>query len=277
MGSLSDIEEHLDSYLETASHARMAGSGRRFFSKPDAAAQRADHPFFADLGGVVPGHLRPEEVFDASFGQPAGELSVLSLVFPIHDETRAENGVSRGLPSLSWVMTRIYGQESLDRTAQYLCSWFREQGIRAVAASQSDLFAVRDTDEGFPISNWSERHVAYACGLGTFGLSRGLITRRGSAHRVSSFVVEAVFDRYARIRQPWYADCPFLTDGECGECIERCPAGAIARRGQSKSRCRSFCYGTVGKAFEEQLGRPGKGCGLCQTNVLCMSESPQPG
>lgn len=28
-------------------------------------------------------------------------------------------------------------------------------------------------------SVWSERHVAYVCGLGTFGLSRGLITEKG--------------------------------------------------------------------------------------------------
>lgn len=28
-------------------------------------------------------------------------------------------------------------------------------------------------------SNWSERHAAYVCGLGTFGLSKGLITDKG--------------------------------------------------------------------------------------------------
>ena len=37
-------------------------------------------------------------------------------------------------------------------------------------------------------STWSERHAAYASGLGTFGLSDGLITPRGQAMRCGSVV-----------------------------------------------------------------------------------------
>ena len=35
-------------------------------------------------------------------------------------------------------------------------------------------------------STWSERHVAYVSGLGTFGLSGGLITAKGQAVRLGS-------------------------------------------------------------------------------------------
>ena len=34
------------------------------------------------------------------------------------------------------------------------------------------------------ISTWSERHAMYAAGLGTFGLSKGLITKKGMARLI---------------------------------------------------------------------------------------------
>jgi epoxyqueuosine reductase len=37
-------------------------------------------------------------------------------------------------------------------------------------------------------SSWSERHAAYAAGLGTFGLCDGLITARGKAVRFGSII-----------------------------------------------------------------------------------------
>ena len=38
-------------------------------------------------------------------------------------------------------------------------------------------------------SNWSERHVAYVCGLGTFGC-QGLITSKGLAGRFGSIITD---------------------------------------------------------------------------------------
>lgn len=43
-------------------------------------------------------------------------------------------------------------------------------------------------------SNWSERHVAFVCGLGTFGLSKGLITEKGIAGRLGSLIVSEKFE-----------------------------------------------------------------------------------
>ena len=40
------------------------------------------------------------------------------------------------------------------------------------------------TDGKGYFSNWSERHIAYAAGLGTFSLSDGFIIERGIAHRL---------------------------------------------------------------------------------------------
>ena len=71
-------------------------------------------------------------------------------------------------------------------------------------------------------SNWSERHVAYVCGLGTFGLSKGLITERGMAGRFGSIVTDAELAPTPRK----YSD-PFEYCTKCGACQFRCPAKAI--------------------------------------------------
>lgn len=71
-------------------------------------------------------------------------------------------------------------------------------------------------------SNWSERHVAYICGLGTFGLSKGLITKKGIAGRFGSVVTSAVLP----VTQREYSN-PFEYCTMCGKCAINCPAHAI--------------------------------------------------
>ncbi|MDP2936420.1 MAG: epoxyqueuosine reductase, partial [Dehalococcoidia bacterium] len=72
------------------------------------------------------------------------------------------------------------------------------------------------------------------------------------------------------------ANCPFFTDGSCGACIQRCPAGAISAQGHDKIKCREEMYG-VQKAWLEKPGYIGNyaGCGLCQTKVPCESRIPR--
>lgn len=72
-------------------------------------------------------------------------------------------------------------------------------------------------------SNWSERHVAFVCGLGTFGLSKGLITEKGIAGRLGSLIVSEKFAPRTREYTDIYEYCT-----RCGACIRRCPAGAIS-------------------------------------------------
>ena len=61
-------------------------------------------------------------------------------------------------------------------------------GIEAVAPLLSPHWARSDQGPYAPCSNWSERHAAYAAGLGTFGLCDGLITPVGKAMRTGSVV-----------------------------------------------------------------------------------------
>lgn len=78
------------------------------------------------------------------------------------------------------------------------------------------------------LSNWSERHIAFVAGLGTFGLSKSLITKRGCAGRYGSVITSLPFKSIRREYDGVYDYCSM-----CGECIARCPSGAITKEGKT--------------------------------------------
>jgi epoxyqueuosine reductase QueG len=123
-------------------------------------------------------------------------------------------------------------------------------------------------------STWSERHIAYASGLGTFGLSDGLITPRGQAMRCGSVVARIQLPPTPRPYKDHRAYCLFFSQGRCGECVFRCPVGAITQAGHDKAACQKYLRGTLAEYVESYFGFEGYACGLCQSNVPCESKIP---
>jgi epoxyqueuosine reductase QueG len=130
-----------------------------------------------------------------------------------------------------------------------------------------------DTKGGLA-STWSERHAAFASGLGTFGLSDGFITERGIAHRCGSVVTDVVIIPTRRIHAGHLGNCLYFHDGSCGACIKRCPVMAFSRQGHDKEKCKAYVYGELRSVAGEQYGVMETGCGLCQTKVPCESRNP---
>ncbi|MBR3245814.1 MAG: 4Fe-4S binding protein [Parasporobacterium sp.] len=121
--------------------------------------------------------------------------------------------------------------------------------------------------EGIHVSsNWSERHAAYASGLGTFCLSRGLISSKGVAGRYASIIVSEYFEPDERTYTGIYDYCI-----HCGACIRRCPVNAITLEDGKNQR---ICKEWIDKTSERYA--PRYGCGKCQTVVPCESRIPDP-
>jgi epoxyqueuosine reductase QueG len=127
-------------------------------------------------------------------------------------------------------------------------------------------------------SSWSERHTAFVAGLGTFGLSGGLITRRGIAHRLGSVVTDADLPATPRpYGNDFTAWCLKLSRGLCGACMRRCPVGSIgpALADRNKEACRLHGYVRIAQIGPKEYGFAGTyGCGLCQTAVPCEFRNP---
>jgi epoxyqueuosine reductase len=127
-------------------------------------------------------------------------------------------------------------------------------------------------------SPWSERHVAFACGLGTFSLSDGFITPKGIAVRIGSVVTLLKLTPAEKNYRHPKENCLFFRNETCGKCITRCPAGAITEKGHDKDKCREYIGSKPlhEKRLEYGLKNPTTSCGLCQTGVPCEFRIPRP-
>lgn len=225
---------------------------------------------------VGPFHWTPREIFIETFpGMDVvpQELSVICWVLPQTEETKIDNRQETAFPAERWARSRIYGEEFNNILRENVVGALAGRGIPAVAPLLSPLWQRKESEKYTYSSTWSERHAAYASGLGTFGLCDGLITARGKAMRLGSVVARIRVPATPRPYVNHQAYCLFFAEGTCGECIERCPVGAITEAGHDKVKCRSHLLRT-----EEYVGSryrfEGYGCGLCQTGVPCESEVP---
>ena len=197
--------------------------------------------------------------------------TVGSLFFPFTETVRQSNREDRTDPSVPWLYGRIEGQQFINEYMEQVKRWLEDQGVKACVPSSDGRFGVHmdsvGGEEGKDIhadSRWSERHAAYVCGLGTFGFSRGLITRKGMAGRLASVIVDVELTPDERLYTGVYDFCT-----KCGACAKRCPIGAITVEfGKNNALCDHY--------IEEMKKRyaPRYGCGKCQTGVPCEHKPP---
>jgi epoxyqueuosine reductase len=224
---------------------------------------------------IDPAHLTPFEALAKSLeggpGMVPSQLSVVSWVLPIAEETRVSNRAEIKVPSRRWSHTRYYGEEFNNEVRKHVVEFLTELGALAVAPMLQPYYRTSFNEKVGIFSNWSERHTAYVAGHGTFSLSDGFITERGIAHRCGSVVTDLPLPASGRTYTDHYSNCLFYVDGSCKACIERCPAGAISERGHDKLKCmnyqRSFGYRPGSGGYDDSSSI--FGCGLCQTNVPC--------
>lgn len=243
-------------------------------------------------------HWRPSDAFQLKYGDgtpidPAASLDsaaslapvptidpatlrVVSIAFPQTTETKKTQLAETICPSKNWLVSRGEWEPLLKTFSTELVGALEAQGIRSVSIDLLPEFSVIKTGPLGIASNWSHRHYAYAAGLGTFGLSEGLITEKGKAVRFSSLVVETPLEVTKRQYSGPYDWCLYFKNGSCGKCISRCPIQAISFEGHDKNACLDY-----EDYFEANLWPAGLerkeymiGCGLCQVGIPCQDRRP---
>lgn len=276
-----EIEAIIREFVNTSSLNRLeAFGGAPIFDEPLIGFADGGDPLFTEYKRVVhENHLSPwEALIENRKDIPdTSPVSVISFVLPSTGETRAGNAKEKEGPSLRWNHTRWKGQDFINALEGHLVSSLERSGIPAVAPALSPGFKIVRTPTGMA-SNWSQRHMAYAAGLGTFSLNEGFITPRGMAMRCGSVVAGIELRPSVRRYAGPFANCLFLSKGKCGACIKRCPGGAISEKGHDKLKCyevlaitqKPWLEGAHGEGYIGQYA----GCGLCQTGVPCESRIP---
>ncbi|MGC8603192.1 MAG: epoxyqueuosine reductase [Desulfomonilaceae bacterium] len=236
-------------------------------------------PIYNDYKELIgPFHWTPLEIMSLMFPEletTADQLTVISWILPHREPTKADNRKENFYPSRRWVHARFPGEEFNNYLRKSLVEKLRGIGVKAVAPVLSQHWSIEKSPKYGFASKWSERHAAYAAGLGTFGLCDGLITPRGKAHRVGSVVANLVIPASDRPYDDHHAYCLFFRDGSCTACRKRCPVGAITEKGHDKDKCWAHAGVTCAEFARSNYGFDGYGCGLCQTGVPCESEIPK--
>ena len=238
--------------------------GMRFFLPPIIAiGSAADEGFqrLKDPKVVGPHHLLPEDWLP-------GAKSVISLFLPFTESVIESNTKNPLEPSMEWLFTRVDGQQHLLSTGALVRDALIREGYRAIVPYADDRFimrtARRQTDLPIPpfSSNWSERHVGFITGLGTFGRMTNFISRRGACGRLVSVVTDWETEPDAKDYSGIYDYC-----ADCGACYRACPGKALSGDGKDIDMCSAY-LGEIGKKFA-----PRYGCGKCQSGLPCSTRS----
>jgi epoxyqueuosine reductase len=252
-------------------------ANEKAFDRPLVGFSRGDDPIYTAYKEYVgPFHWTPAEIFDLTFPDleiKAEELTVISWILPQTEATKADNRKEKVFPSERWARARIFGEEVNEKLRKVIVAALQGEGIPSLAPVLAPQWAQVASERFGFASTWSERHAAFAAGLGTFGLCDGLITPKGKAMRTGSVIARLRVPATPRPYEDHHQYCLFFSKGICGKCKTRCPAGAITDAGKDKIKCLQHLR-SASEHVEKNFGFKGYGCGLCQTGVPCESKIP---
>lgn len=272
------IEKAIAKFVKESPANRRKVDRGKYWITPLVGFASGKDPLFKQYKKIIGKfHFTPQEIFDLTFGKRKRpqELSVISWVLPTSEDIRKSNRKETRFPSLLWAHARDFGEQFNIKLRNHLVSLLKKKGYRAVAPMNSPYWKRFRPPRVGLASNWSERHAAYACGLGAFGLSDGLITAKGKAMRVGSVVTNLPLKPSEKPYPHHRANCLYYFNKTCQTCAARCPAGAITAKGHDKDKCYEYSYGTIRPAKKAEYGVKITGCGLCQTKVPCEFEIPK--
>lgn len=264
----------------------VMNSGDSYFDFLDGNAYKeplvkfvsAKDPMFNDFKQIIGEfHLTPTELYERIYGKNSfKDGTVICIALPYSDEV-IESNRERDWPSEKWTLMRTFGIYDFGvKLSNYIKELLNEKGYNCVDSVLDEIFK-KVTSKNGPSSNWSQRHVAYAAGMGTFSLNAGFITEKGIAVTLLSLVTDLVVETDGRIAEDHNANCLYFHKGKCKKCIKKCPAGAISEDGIDKLKCFSMAYGEEARKYAKSVGAnpaSGSGCGLCQVGVPCESQNP---
>jgi epoxyqueuosine reductase len=274
------IESSIIEFVNNSIQNSLGGSmSERAWESPLVGFSKGDDELYYNLKEDIGEFLwTPQEIFLKAYPElkvQSNELSVVSWILPQTEKTKIEQRYDSINPSERAVLARTNGENFNRKIGEFLVDLFENKGIKAVAPGQCSFWENRKSEKYGFASTWSERHVAYISGLGTFSLTDALITQLGTAVRIGSVVVNTFVESTKRKYTKYNEYCLFYSKGSCMKCAKRCPANAIDENGHDKVKCRMYQRNIASKHTKEKYNIDSNYCGICLFGTPCESRIPK--
>lgn len=277
MESVQFIEEKIKAFVRTSPLNLMPIMDNPIiYDEPLVGFADGDDPIFTEYKTIISlTHLTPREALAKTYNKSPEDMpahvSVISWILPITSRIRESNHRHTVTPSRLWGSLEWYGENFHEAMQEHVVEFLTKMGYLAVAPFREPYFE-EDWSREKVSSNWSEKHIAYAAGLGTFSFSGNLISECGVAISCGSVVTNLVLPASRRIAENPYSNCLFYATDTCKACAARCPVGAITDSGHDDRKCANRIHEIHYLEKTYNAGRVG--CGMCMTKVPCEFLNP---
>jgi epoxyqueuosine reductase len=151
--------------------------GEPIFEAPLVGFVSGDDPILKRYKTIIgPHHFTPWEIMrwqaEKNGVQPPEpeDISVVSFVMPFTQNTRRDNAAALAWTSERWAQSRLSGEIFSQIFVREIVTDLMGQGILAIAPDVTPMFDKKRYPKVGWASPWSHRHMAYAAGLGSFGM-----------------------------------------------------------------------------------------------------------
>ncbi|MBQ9015493.1 MAG: epoxyqueuosine reductase [Firmicutes bacterium] len=236
------------------------------YGEPLVGFADAHHPYIQSLPQLIsPTHELPQNVL------PEARI-IIAYFVPFTRDIAKSNRTTGILASPEWARAYEETNALFGELNEALIRLIHEKAGLAGITPKATTF-----DQQRLISDWSHRHIAYAAGLGTFGINNMLLTKHGCCGRFSTVVTNLDLAPDAPADAEY---CLYKKNGSCGVCVKNCPTGALTAEGYDRHKCYALCrenakiYTQFGSSYtnEDGTGANSEGsevCGKCVTSSPC--------
>lgn len=183
---------------------------------------------------------------------------IVSYFLPFKREVGKSNNF-KGLTSEKWANAYKITNKIAQEINKYIICKLEKRGYRCANPTDIGVF-----DYNILKSKWSQRHIAYAAGIGTFGINNMLISDKGSCGRYFSIVTDLDVEPDKPIKEE---RCKYKIDKTCGVCVKKCEVGALTYESFDRFKCSKNCKKNV-EIFGVDV------CGKCVVELPCSYRNP---
>ncbi|MDF2841523.1 MAG: 4Fe-4S ferredoxin iron-sulfur binding protein [Clostridia bacterium] len=209
-------------FIEDSIKQMVFSSDNIMYRQPIIAFADAEDPEFDQIKNVThDNHMLPRE------WMPGGK-TIVSYFIPFTKELVKVNREHEYVAK-EWAVAYIETNDLIKQINNALAERLKQFHIDTVWQLPDINF-----DGEKLMAYWSQRHIAYIAGIGTFGINNMLITDMGCAGRYGSFIIDYKIEPSKKNREE---KCLYKRNGSCGICMDMCPVQALTSQGYDRFKC----------------------------------------